>query len=68
MHHILLLLYIATVWYNMDPRIPCSDSEWFSTLQLVPPALEVLEEIITTIVCNAICPLIYRVQLSHNAI
>ena len=45
MNHILCwLLYIATAWC-LGPRVSSCDSVWFSALQCVPPAPEVLAEI-----------------------
>ena len=37
----------------LDQRIPCYDPGWFSALQFVPPAPEVLAEIKAAIFYNA---------------
>ena len=44
----------------LEPRISSYDSGWFSALQFVLPAPEVLADIKATIFSNAFCPLILR--------
>ena len=51
----------------LDPRIACNDSGWFSTLKFLLLAPELLAKIKTTIFFSAFCPLILRLELSHNA-
>ena len=60
MHQVLWLLCIVAVWYNskLRSRMPCYDSGWFSALQFVLLAPEVLVDIKTTIFYNAFCSLI----------
>ena len=64
------VLALATQNGLSGPRITFYGYEWHycSTLQLLSPTPEVLAEIKTTIFNNAFCPLILRLELSHNAI
>ena len=54
-------------YLRLEPQISCTDFGWFSALQLVSLATEVFVDIKTTIFYNAFCPLILRLELSHNA-
>ena len=47
----------------LKPQIPCHDSGWFSALQFVPVAQEVLADMKTTIFYNAFCSLSLRLEL-----
>ena len=60
-----MFLALAT---HPDPRFLVMALDGFSTLQFVQPTPKVSAEIKTTIFYMAFCPLILRLQLSHNAI
>ena len=70
MHQVLWLLLFGTTQncLCLELQIPCYDSGWFSAMQFVPHAPEVLGDIKTTIFCNAFCSLLLRLELLHITI